>query len=98
MREGCYTQIEPGMRVVGRDGSTLGGVDEVIVDEGSGIFVGLSVSRSRNHHPQRIRGELVDRLHDGVVYVDTVAAELEPYQSPEERHHEAEQAFEELAR
>jgi len=94
MREGSYAQIEPGMPIVGRDGEPIGSVDEVLVDEGSGIFVGLTVRIGRNVHPRQLRGELIDRLHEGTVYADAVGDELDNYQTPEERHHEAEAAFE----
>jgi hypothetical protein len=97
MREGSYTQIKEGMRVVGRDGETIGGVDEVLADEASGIFVGLVVRPNAATSAFKVRGEAVDRLHDGVVYVDAVAGELEPYLTPEERFHEVEQAYEEAA-
>ena len=43
MREGSYMEIEPGMKVVGPDGEGIGSVDQVISDEASGIFHGLSV-------------------------------------------------------
>ncbi|MFN3651892.1 MAG: PRC-barrel domain-containing protein [Armatimonadota bacterium] len=98
MREGSYTQIERGMEVVGRDGETIGGVREVIVDEASDIFVGLAVKPNLFVHSLLVPGELVERLHDRKVYVDAVEAELETYVTPEERHHETEQAYEEANR
>lgn len=96
MREGSYAEIKKGMKVIGRDGETIGGVDEVIVDEASGIFVGLAVRPNLFTHALRIPGEHVDRLHDGVVYVNVVEEELRSYNTPAERHHDAEQAFEEV--
>src|SRR5687767_4259569 len=96
MREGSYSVIQPGMRVVGRDGETLGGVQEVVADEASGIFVGLAVRPNLFTHSLLVPGERVDRLHDGVVYVDVVESELKPYTSPEERHHETEQAHQRM--
>ncbi len=93
MREGSYAQIEKGMRVVGRDGETIGAVSDVIVDEASGIFVGLSVSPNLFTHPLLLPGEQVERLHDGVVYVESVAGDLAPYNTPEERHHDTEEAY-----
>jgi sporulation protein YlmC with PRC-barrel domain len=94
MREGSYAEIESGMRVVGSDGETIGGVHEVIVDEGSAIFIGLAVRPSLFTHSLLVPGELVERLHDGVVYVNAVRSELAPYNTPEERHHDAQEAFE----
>jgi uncharacterized protein YrrD len=96
MREGSYTQIKHGMRVQGRDGSTLGEVDEVIVDPASDIFVGLSVKPRLFVHPVFVPGEHVERLHERVVLVNAVREELKPYRSPEERHDEAEHAYEEV--
>lgn len=93
MREGSYAEIRKGMRVVGSDGETLGGVQEVLVDEGSGIFVGLAVRPNLFAHAMRVPGELVDRLHDGVVYVNTVMSELQPYETPDVRYQEAEDTF-----
>jgi len=92
MREGSYQEIQKGMRVIGRGDTTIGGVHEVIADEASGIFIGLAVRPSLFTHSLLVPGELVERLHDGVVYVDANQDDLKPYASPAERHHEAEQA------
>jgi hypothetical protein len=97
MREGSYAEIQKGMRVLGRDGQTIGGVDEVLVDEGSGIFVGLSVRPSMFTHPLRVPGELVDRVHGAVVHVDAVQDELKSYDTPAEKHYQAEQAYTEAS-
>ena len=94
MREGSSYEITKGMRVVGRDGETIGGVHEVIMDDGSGIFVGIAVRPNLFSHSLNVPGDRVDRLHDGVVYVDAVQAELQPYQTPEEKHNEVAQAYE----
>lgn len=94
MREGSYTQIGKGMRVVGRDGETIGAVDDVIVDEGSGIFIGLAVRPNLFTHPLLLPGDRIDRLHDGVVHVDAVESELRPYNTPEERHFDTAGAYE----
>jgi hypothetical protein len=85
MKEGSYLEIEPGMRVVGRGEKSLGVVEEVLEDEGSGIFVGLVVKSGLLFgHPMRLHGEHVERVHDGVVYADVTPEELEPYVSPAE--------------
>lgn len=94
MREGSYMEIRPGMRVVGRDGVTIGGVTEVIVDGGAGIFIGLAVRPDLVTHALKVPGEAVDRLHEDVVYVDTIQVELKPYSSPEERRHDAVETYE----
>lgn len=95
MREGSYAEIQYGMRVVGSDHETIGGVQEVVVDEGSGIFVGLAVRPNLFTHSLFIPGEAVERLHESVVYVNTVKGDLHPYTSPAERRHETQEAFEE---
>lgn len=94
MREGSYAEIKPGMQVIGTDGETIGGVQEVIVDEASAIFVGLAVEPNLFTHALRVPGELVERLHEDVVYVNAVQADLSPYNTPEERRHDAVEAFE----
>ncbi|MCC2670761.1 MAG: hypothetical protein K0Q72_3232 [Armatimonadetes bacterium] len=94
MREGSYAEITPGMRVVGKDGETIGAVREVIVDEGSGIFVGLAVRPNLFTHSLFVPGAAVERLHDDVVSVETVKSELHPYNTPEERRHDTVEAFE----
>jgi sporulation protein YlmC with PRC-barrel domain len=93
MREGSFYEIRKGMRVIGRDGETIGGVDEVIVDEASGIFVGLAVRPNLFTHALLVPGEKVERLHDDVVTVDAVESELRSYDRPEERHHDTEDAY-----
>lgn len=92
MRLGSYTQIEKGMRVEGPDEETIGAVDEVIVDDGAGIFVGLAVRPNLFTHPLFVRGEVIDRLEDGVVYIGSTSEELRPYNTPLERHHDTEEA------
>lgn len=97
MREGSYAEIQSGMRVIGTDGETIGGVHEVIVDEGSGIFIGLAVRPNLFTHALLVPGELVERLHDDVVYVNALRDDLAPYNTPEERHHDAMEAFESVS-
>jgi sporulation protein YlmC with PRC-barrel domain len=96
MREGSYAEIRPGMRVIGSDNDTIGGVHEVVVDEGSGIFVGLAVRPNLFTHSLFVPGEAVERLHQDVVYVNAVREDLEPYNTPRERHHDTVEAFEEM--
>ena len=93
MREGSYLEIEEGMPVLGRDEEELGLVEEVLEDDGSGIFVGL-VLRAGGLFGRSVLlpGDRIDRLHDGVVYANAAAADLEPYTSPEELMHEREAA------
>jgi sporulation protein YlmC with PRC-barrel domain len=96
MREGSYAEIRPGMRVTGTDGHTIGSVEEVVVDEASRIFVGLAVRPNLFTHALLVPGEAVERLHDDVVYVNTVRERLQPYNTPSERRHDAVEAFEEM--
>jgi sporulation protein YlmC with PRC-barrel domain len=98
MREGSYAEIKKGMRVVGRDGETIGEVTRVIVDDGSGIFHGLAVRPNLFTHDLELPGERVARLHDGVVYVEAVQDELKPYEDPETRHHLAAEQYGEANR
>ena len=97
MTEGSAAEIRKGMRVVGRDGVTIGGVTEVLMDEASGIFHGLAVRPNLFTHDLEIPGDDIERLHDDVVYTNTVEAELQPYESAEERHHQVAEAYEETA-
>jgi sporulation protein YlmC with PRC-barrel domain len=89
MREGSYVEIQKGMRVIGRDGITIGGVTQVLVDEASAIFHGLAVRPNLFTHDLEIPGDRVDRVHDGVVYVDAVQEGLQPYDDPDTRHRQA---------
>ncbi len=93
MREGSYAEIRKGMRVVGRDGETVGAVQEVLVDEGSGIFVGLTVRPNLFAHTLRVPGEAVDRVHEGVVHIQLIQSELSAYEAPDIRYREAEETF-----
>jgi hypothetical protein len=98
MREGCYTQIERGMRVVGRDGKAIGTVHEVIYDDGSAIFIGLAVKADRTHPCLLVPGEKIDRLHEGIVSIDALPAELQPYVTPAERHSATEKEYQPVKR
>lgn len=97
MREGSAGEIRKGMRVVGRDGETLGGVTEVLMDEASGIFHGIAVRPNLFTHDLEIPADRVLRLRDDVVYVEAVEKELQPYQTPAERYRETSEAYEEAA-
>ena len=94
MREGSYMEIEPGMKVVGPGGETVGAVDQVVVDEGSGIFVGLAVRHGLLIGEKRlVHGEHVEALHNGVVQITRRWEELEEYIPVEERVADAQQGF-----
>ena len=85
------------MRVVGRDGETIGGVTEVLLDQASGIFHGIAVRPNLFTHDLEIAADHVLRLKDDVVYTDVVERELPPYQTAEERYRETSEAYEEAA-
>jgi len=95
MREGSYAEIELGMRVVGSDVQPIGSVQEVVADEQSGIFVGLSVRPNLFTHALFVPGALVERLSDGVVYVRALKSDLHAYTTPAERRHETQETYEE---
>lgn len=96
MREGSAAEITRGMRVVGRDGETIGGVTEILMDQASGIFHGLAVKPNLFTHELEIPGGRVERVHDGVVYVDALETELQPYQTAEERYQQTAEAYEDV--
>jgi sporulation protein YlmC with PRC-barrel domain len=84
MEEGSYLEMEPGMPVIDALGEQIGRVQEVLVDEGSGIFVGLAVSDESllGGTTWRVPGELVERLHDGVITITATRDELVEYTPP----------------
>jgi hypothetical protein len=77
--------VEPGWKVVDRDGNELGRVDDVIGDSGQDIFNGLAVShgllRKRRYVPAELVGEIVEgavRLNCGRERFDQCG----PYKAP----------------
>jgi sporulation protein YlmC with PRC-barrel domain len=84
MREGSYLEMEPDMPVIDALGEQIGRVQEVLVDEGSGIFVGLTVSHEGllGGTTWLVPGEFVERLHDGVITITAAREELEEYTPP----------------
>jgi sporulation protein YlmC with PRC-barrel domain len=93
MREGSYMEIEPGMKVIGPDGEGIGSVDQVVADEASGIFVGLAIRHSLLGEERLVRGEQVERLHEGAVHVTARWDEPEPYVPVEQRIANAQQGY-----
>lgn len=96
MREGSAAEIRKGMRVEGRDGETIGGVTDVLMDEASGIFHGVAVRPNLFTHDLEIPGERVLSLRDEVLYVDAVEQELQPYHTPEERRRATAERYDEV--
>jgi uncharacterized protein YrrD len=62
--------IEHGWNVVGRDGSELGSVAEVIGDSGKDIFNGISVAAGLLRRPRYVPSERVAQIFEGRVEVD----------------------------
>jgi sporulation protein YlmC with PRC-barrel domain len=93
MREGSYMEIEPGMKVLGPDGEGVGSVDQVVTDEASGIFHGLSVRHGLRGDTRMVPGEQVEAVRNGVVSITSRWEELGPYQPVEQRLAETQQEY-----
>ena len=85
MREGSYMEIQPGMKVHGADGESVGTVDQVVADEATGIFHGLAVRHGLLGDTRLVPGEQVDAVHGGVVTITGQWDELPVYIPVEER-------------
>lgn len=62
--------IEPGWRVVDREGKTIGKVEELVGDTGKDIFNGLSITTGVLSRPRYLPAERVRLITDGRVVVD----------------------------
>ena len=62
--------VEKGWDVVGRDGETIGTVDEVLGDEEADIFNGLAVSPGLLGRARYVPAERVTRIVEGRVELD----------------------------
>lgn len=69
--------IEPGLGVVGRDGEHLGEVAEVLGDQQSDIFDGLTVRSGRFGPARYVPSERVGAITTERVELDLSADELE---------------------
>jgi hypothetical protein len=69
--------IEHGWTVVGRDDQELGTVHEVIGDENSDIFTGLTVHGGLLKPPRYVPSERVVEIVEGLVTLDVAADELD---------------------
>jgi uncharacterized protein YrrD len=74
--------VEPGWRVVGRDGEEVGRVDEVLGDASADIFNGLAVSAGLLKSRRYLPAERVVEIVEGEVRVDAGADELEELEEP----------------
>lgn len=74
--------VEPGWRVVGRDGEELGRVDEVLGDASVDIFNGLAVSAGLFKGRRYLAAERVLEIVEGEVRVDASANGLDELEEP----------------
>jgi hypothetical protein len=72
-----WLMIRPGWKVVARDGSELGEVDEVAGDENVDIFNGLSVTTDLFDEPRYVPSEEVDAIVDGEVRLSLTKEQFE---------------------
>lgn len=82
--------IEPGWTVVGRDGTEVGRVEEIIGDSGKDIFNGLSVSSGLLGKPKYVPAERVAEIVEGEVRLDLPADEIEHLDDHEQQPPSAE--------
>jgi hypothetical protein len=62
--------IEPGWKVVDRNGKDAGRVDEIVGDTGADIFNGLAISMGLLHGRRYVPAERVAAIVDGQVQLD----------------------------
>jgi PRC-barrel domain protein len=77
--------VQRGWSVVGADGDELGSVDEVLGDEDTDIFNGLTVLHGMVSRPRYVPAERVRAIREGAVELDLDRAafeRLEPYEPP----------------
>jgi sporulation protein YlmC with PRC-barrel domain len=86
-------EIQPGMKVYGRDGESVGTVDQVLTDQASGIFHGLSVRHRLFGELRQVPGEQIEALRDDAVYTTSRWEELAPYTPVEEHVAETRQGY-----
>jgi hypothetical protein len=80
-----WLELKPGWKVVDRDGTPVGEVDEVAGDERHDIFDGLSVALSAMGQPRYVTADCVGPIEEGLVSLTLSAAEvhdLETYKEP----------------
>jgi sporulation protein YlmC with PRC-barrel domain len=69
--------IEPGWRVVDRDGKSIGKVEELVGDTGKDIFNGLAVSGGLLRKPKYVPSERVAQIVEGEIRLDIPESALE---------------------
>jgi hypothetical protein len=77
--------IEPGWRVVDREGKEIGKVEELVGDTGKDIFNGLAVSSGLLRKPKYVPAERVARIVEGEVRLDIPDAALEHLEDHEQQ-------------
>jgi hypothetical protein len=80
-----WLAVEPGWKVLAADGVEIGEVDEVIGDETSDIFDGLSIATSALGEPRYVTADQVAAIERGAVRLSLdseQAARLEEYLQP----------------
>jgi hypothetical protein len=82
--------VEPGWTVVGRDGTEIGKVEEVIGDSGEDIFNGLSVSSGLLGKPKYVPSERVAGIVEGEIRLDLPAEAIEHLDDHEQQPPSAE--------
>jgi uncharacterized protein YrrD len=82
--------VEPGWSVVGRDGTEIGKVEEVIGDSGEDIFNGLSVSSGLLGKPKYVPSERVAGIVEGEIRLDLPAEAIEHLDDHEQQPPSAE--------
>jgi uncharacterized protein DUF2171 len=69
--------MEPGWRVVDREGADVGTVDEILGDQNADIFDGLSVRAGALSGSRYVPSEHVAEITEGTVQLDLAAGEIE---------------------
>lgn len=77
--------IRPGWKVFSAEGSEIGEVDEVVGDDTTDIFDGLSIAESALGQPRYAGAEQIAEIEQGVVRLSLSreqAGQLPPYEQP----------------
>jgi hypothetical protein len=80
-----WLQIEPGWRVVGSEGASLGSVRSVVGDQTLDIFDGLTITLDEGSTRRYVPAELVTSIDSGEVNLRLTAADarnLDPFRDP----------------
>jgi hypothetical protein len=80
-----WLSIARGWKVMAADGSEIGEIDEVIGDENSDIFDGISIAMSALGQPRYARADQVASIEQGSVRLSLTreqAAQLQDYLQP----------------